>query len=97
MTVIYICIVLAIATFFGAAYKQSPAAMFFSVLGMVLTGIGYFNTKSSELEKALVLNAPIECKGVKYSDYMTKDGLIVVDSKAFKKHECSAIELRKTL
>ena len=75
-----------------AIAKETPIAIYLSLVALLLSSIGYFSTKSSELEKALILNAPIECKGAKYSDYMMKEGFIVADSKAFKKHECSAIE-----
>ena len=92
MIIALLSIFLSTISFLLAIAKELPIAIYLSLMAMLLSTIGYFNTKSSELEKALVLNAPIECKGVKYSDYMTKDGLIVVDSKAFKKHECSAIE-----
>ena len=75
-----------------AIAKETPIAIYLSLVALLLSSIGYFNTKSSELEKALILNAPIECKGAKCSDYITKNGLVVVDSKAFKKHECFEIK-----
>lgn len=92
MTLISICIFLSIFTFSVAIAKQIPSVVILSVIGMVLTGIVYFDSRQSELEKALLVNVPIECKGAKYSDYVIKEGFIVVDSKAFKKYECSVIE-----
>lgn len=84
-------IFLSTIAFVLAIAKETPIAIYLSLVALLLSSIGYFNTKSSELEKALILNAPIECKGAKYSDYITKNGFIVVDSKAFKKYECSVI------